>query len=320
MRKSTKRFILVMISLFTVILGLNVFATAETTQGTTEENSANTGNVSITIVNAEGTTQSENVIETKNTAQWQTPCIVSPYDYQYQDQYRYITIKKIAENDTTYFVVDVQLTDLAYFQAALSGDKAYGGLEPVSGLAARNNAILAINSDDYGTHTYGTIIRNGALIRANTTTRNMLIVDQNGDMSVISDRKGENPKALSQKLLLENVWQTFEFGPELVRDGQAVEFNSAFDVISTRSTRREPRTAIGQIGTLHYIIIVADGRQDGYSVGMTLPELQQLFVKYGAQTAMNLDGGGSTELWFQGQILNSPAGGKERYVSDIIFF
>jgi exopolysaccharide biosynthesis protein len=320
MRRSTKRIGMAILLLLTLVFGLNIWATADTVQGTVDGNLINTEDISITIVDADGTTQSEAIAETAKAEQWQASCISPPYDYQYQDEFRYITIKKIAENDMTYFVVDVQLSDPAHFQTALSGDKAYGGLEVVSDMAAKNQAILAINSDDYGTHKYGTIIRNGDLIRSNATTRNMLIVDQNGDMSVISDRKGENPKSLSQKLLSENVWQTFEFGPELVRDGQAVSFNSAFDVISTSSSRREPRTAIGQIDTLHYIIIIADGRQDGYSVGMTLPELQQLFVKYGAETALNLDGGGSTELWFQGQILNSPAGGEERYVSDIIFF
>ena len=68
------------------------------------------------------------------------------------------------------------------------------------------------------------------------------------------------------------------------------------------------------------LVIVADGRQPGYSDGMTLPELQNLMVQYGAQTALNLDGGGSTELWFSGQILNSPCGGHERRLSDIICF
>ncbi len=320
MRQSAARIGMVMFLLFTYMFGFNLSAAAETAQGTAGDSLISTGNISITIVDAGGATQSENVVQTENTVQWQVPCIAEPFDYEYQDQNRSIAIKKITENDMTNFIVDVQISDPVYFQTALSGDKAYGGLELVSDMALRNRAILAINSDDYGTQKYGTIIRNGELIRANKTTRNMLIVDQNGDMSVISDRKGENPKTLSQQLVSEAVWQTFEFGPELVRDGQAVSFNSAFDVISTNSSRREPRTAIGQIDALHYIIIVADGRQDGYSIGMTLPELQQLFVQYGAQTAMNLDGGGSTELWFKGQILNSPAGGEERYVSDIIFF
>ncbi len=278
------------------------------------------GNVSITITTADGQNQTQTMVNTNGFAGWQQPCTTQPYDYQYQDETRYITINKISESNLTYFVADVQLAVPALFRTALSGNKAYGEMELISGMAARNQAVLAINGDDYGTQKYGTIIRNGTLIRANATTRNMLIVDPNGDMSVIADRKGENPKTLSQQLVAGQVWQTFEFGPELVRDGQAAAFSSAFDVISTSSTRREPRTAIGQIGTLHYIIIIADGRQDGYSSGMTLPELQELFIRYGAKTAMNLDGGGSTELWFQGQILNRPAGGEERYVSDIIFF
>ena len=39
---------------------------------------------------------------------------------------------------------------------------------------------------------------------------------------------------------------------------------------------------------------------------MPLQALQQMFVRYGAQTAINLDGGGSTEMWFQGQAISSP--------------
>ena len=106
----------------------------------------------------------------------------------------------------------------------------------------------------------------------------------------------------------------------LVQDGEAVSFPSAFDVISTRSTRREPRTAIGMISPLHNVILIVDGRQPGYSEGISLQSLQQIFVSLGAETAINLDGGGSTELWFQGQILNQPAGGTERKLSDCIWF
>lgn len=132
--------------------------------------------------------------------------------------------------------------------------------------------MLAINGDDYGTHRYGTIIRNGQPLRAAQTTRNMLIVDQNGDFSLRIDRKNEKPKQLSADLMDAGTWQTFEFGPALIENGEKLTFSRAFDLISTKSSRREPRTAIGQIDTLHYAVIVADRRQDGYSIGMTLPE------------------------------------------------
>lgn len=254
------------------------------------------------------------------TAPFQMPCVDAPYDYTYRDAEKQIAIRRFQADGITYFVADVQLTAVAQFKTALSQDKPFGKLETVSAMAQRNGAVLAMNADDYGVHKYGTIIRNGELLRTHDTTRNMLIVDANGDFSVRVDRKHENPKQLGQELLSAGTWQTFEFGPELIRDGQAVTFSKDFDVISTKASRREPRAAIGQIGPLHYVLVVADGRQDGYSKGMTLPELQQVFIDCGAQTAMNLDGGGSAEMWFNGEIINRPAGGEERRLSDMLFF
>ena len=244
-----------------------------------------------------------------------TPCIPAPYGWEFADDTRAIVINKVQTSDVTYFVADVQISDVSVFRTELESKMA-----PVSTLAARANAVLAINGDDYAAHKYGVILRNGKLLRTHNTTRNMLLVDKNGDMRVKIDRKKEDYKALGKQLVDEGAWQTFEFGPELVRDGQAVTFSPDFDVISVKPSRLEPRTAIGQIGPLHYVIIVVDGRREGYSVGMSLQDLQQFFVDYGAQTAMNLDGGGSAEIWFQGEIINRPAGGKERRVSDIICF
>ncbi len=246
---------------------------------------------------------------------WQSPAIPAPYGWEYQDDGLSIAIDKVTDNDITYFVADVQLSQVTGFHTAASDS-----LMPVSAFASQANAILAINGDDYATHKYGVIIRNGKLLRTRATTRNMLSLDANGDMAVKVDRQGEDAAALGQKMIDEGVWQTFEFGPELIKDGQAVTFSPAFDVISTRDTRVEPRTAIGQVGPLHYLLIVVDGRQEGYSVGISLQGLQQLLLQYGVQTAMNLDGGGSAEMWFQGQILNQPSGGEERSVSDIIYF
>lgn len=246
-------------------------------------------------------------------------CFEGPADYSYQDEGLSVAIKRYQQNDIVYFVADVQMKQAKQLMAGLSSDKPNGREEQIEAIATRNGAVLAVNGDYYGAHKYGTIIRNGQLIRSTTTTRNMLMVDANGNMSVRVDRDQDNAPRLGDELVAQGIWQAFEFGPELVRDGQAVTFSPKFDVISTRDTRREPRTAMGQIGPLHYIVVVADGRQDGYSIGMTLPELQQVFIAHGAVTAMNLDGGGSTEMWFQGQTINRPFSGR-RDISDIIYF
>ncbi|NLD51474.1 MAG: phosphodiester glycosidase family protein [Clostridiales bacterium] len=251
---------------------------------------------------------------------WAAPCVPAPYDHAYQSDTLSVAIKRYERDGIVYWVADVQVKDAKQLKAGLSSDKPNGREEQMEAIASRNGAVIAINGDYYGAHKYGTIIRNGQLIRSTRTTRNMLIVDQFGDMSVRVDRDQDKVPQLGNDLAAQGVWQTFEFGPELVRDGQAVTFSPKFDVISTRDTRREPRTALGQIGPLHYIIVVADGRQDGYSKGMTLPELQQVFIEHGAVTAMNLDGGGSTELWFQGNVISHPFGGGKRTISDIVFF
>ena len=105
----------------------------------------------------------------------------------------------------------------------------------------------------------------------------------------------------------------------MVEDGKAATLPSSF-YVNCHDGYYEPRTAIGQIGPLHYIVIVVDGRREGYSTGASIPQLQQLFLDEGAEFAFNLDGGGSTTLYFRGEVINMPSGGKERSVSDIIMF
>ena len=69
----------------------------------------------------------------------------------------------------------------------------------------------------------------------------------------------------------------------------------------------------------HAVIIVAEGRRDGYSEGLSLQNFQKLFLEYGAQTAINLDGGGSTKIWFYNQVINRPTS-PTRQVSDALMF
>ena len=83
-----------------------------------------------------------------------------------------------------------------------------------------------------------------------------------------------------------------------------------------------PRTAIGQVGPLHYIRIVSDGRTNE-SEGFSLKELSNILVDRGCITAYNLDGGGSSTMVFNGEVINNPTTNgksiKEREVSDIVY-
>lgn len=81
---------------------------------------------------------------------------------------------------------------------------------------------------------------------------------------------------------------------------------------------RNPRTAVGVTADRRLLLVVVDGRQPGYSVGMTLRELAQLMSDLGAVEAVNLDGGGSSEMVVNGLVANRPSDGGERLVSSAL--
>ena len=259
----------------------------------------------------------------------------SPYAY-YDDSatengHLKIYIKYVDERparERQYFICDIQVKSADSMSTAFYNPKNMKRTGLLEDIAKNNNAELAINCDFCGDHDSGVIIRNGQLYRAEKTYKlDMLMIDENGNFELHNgNRKQDDVKALAQSLLDRGIRQTIEFGPALVKDGAALSFTTKTDndnkyVISTRSSQLESRTAIGQIGPLHYVVIVADGTRksnsnwDGYS----LQELQQLMLDCGAQTAINLDGGGSTKLFFHGQVLNKPTS-PTRQVSDALIF
>jgi hypothetical protein len=88
-------------------------------------------------------------------------------------------------------------------------------------------------------------------------------------------------------------------------------------------SQRHPRTAAGvSRDGRTLLLLVVDGRQPGWSIGATLPELAQLMLDAGAWNAVNLDGGGSSALWHRepgataGRILNRPSDGRVRPVAN----
>jgi hypothetical protein len=107
-------------------------------------------------------------------------------------------------------------------------------------------------------------------------------------------------------------------GPQIVRNGAAV-FRAGEAFTTSQLGSRAPRTGLGQLADGRIILVAVDGRQPGYSVGMTNFELAQALVRLGAVTAMALDGGGSTTMAFNGTLLNRPSG-PERPISTVLLF
>jgi hypothetical protein len=108
-------------------------------------------------------------------------------------------------------------------------------------------------------------------------------------------------------------------GPVLVRDGKRqrhkIVDSDSYEFSSM--DERHPRSAIGWNDD-YFFLVQVDGRQRGYSVGMTLDELGAYLVELGCREAMNLDGGASATLWHQGKVRNRPCDGVERVVANCL--
>ncbi len=107
-------------------------------------------------------------------------------------------------------------------------------------------------------------------------------------------------------------------GPLIVSKGKPIfRANEGFD--AAQLSPRNPRTAIGQRADGRMLLVAVDGRQPGYSVGMSNFELALAMMQLGAITASALDAGGSTTMAFDGQLLNRPSDpGGERAVAEAL--
>ena len=234
----------------------------------------------------------------------------------YQDENISIKITEYRTNDTTVYAADIQLSSAGYLKTALAkGMYGRNVTARTSVTAAENDAILAINGDYYGSQQKGYVIRNGVLYRSTAVKGNRdLVIYEDGSFGIISE---EDTSA--EQLLADGAVQVLSFGPAIVEDGE-VTVSSSYEV--GKAMASNPRTAIGIIDDLHYVFVVSDGRTSE-SEGLSVRELAEFMKSLGVKTAYNLDGGGSSTMWFNGSIVNKPTSNgrtiSERSVSDIVY-
>lgn len=97
-----------------------------------------------------------------------------------------------------------------------------------------------------------------------------------------------------------NIRDGMQFRPTLILNGEKVVEDSA-------GWGLQPRTTIGQCANGVVLILVADGRQVGYSLGATMEDCADILLEYGAVTAAACDGGSSSVIGYQGEIINEPS-------------
>jgi len=100
----------------------------------------------------------------------------------------------------------------------------------------------------------------------------------------------------------------------LVKDGQiSSQIRRGY-----RHRKPDPRTALGY-NDEKLFLLVADGRQHGYSSGMSMYDVAQAMIELGAKQVVNLDGGSSSTFIANGRLINRPSGRRERYILNSMF-
>jgi exopolysaccharide biosynthesis protein len=223
------------------------------------------------------------------------------------------------DNTVTYYVADVVLEDATTLQSAFANDSFGENItETTSAIAEANNAIFAINGDYYGFRDTGIVIRNGVVFR-DEGARQGLAFYRDGTVKVYDETT-----TTAEQLVSEGVWNTLSFGPSLLDNGEIAEGIEDVEVDTNFGNHsiqgEQPRTAVGIVDQNHLVFVVVDGRSPGYSAGVTMTGLAEIMQGLGATTAYNIDGGGSSTMYFNGGLVNNPLGeNKERGTSDILY-
>jgi exopolysaccharide biosynthesis protein len=197
-------------------------------------------------------------------------------------------------------------------------------LESPLTLAEEAGAVFAINDDFYryrvnaGERT-GIVVRDGKVKADRTYPQDRSRIPSLEVLALFGAGKMQafaSDAFTGAEYVAMGVTDTWAFGPALTQGGEVPRYFYSDDY----RTYREPRCALGMVRPGEYCALVVTGRKDG-SRGATFGWMAEKMLAMGAIEALNLDGGGTTALVFQGELLNHAVEHQDsRAVSGLIAF
>ena len=227
-----------------------------------------------------------------------------------------ITWKQVLDGGT-YTFSEVKIAHPSQFRRFLAGGE-FGSdkLYITTQMASSVNAVVASSGDFYGYRHAGTLVYDGTVRRVNNGLVDTCYIDENGDLH-FTGRFEQMDEDQAQAYVDENhILFSLAFGPVLIREGEVVtppgyvvgEINDLY-----------PRSALCQLGKLHYLLAVVNAEGDGQSVP-TIHRFARNLRDSGIQTAYALDGGQTAVIAMNGELINAVLFGYQRKISDIIYF
>lgn len=241
--------------------------------------------------------------------------------YTYEDPT--ITVdcwKEKTRVDGTSVVINFSRVKVAHptqVRTSFAGGK-YGLTRRIRGskIAAKVNAVVAVNGDLYNYHKYGLLYRQGTLYRSKASNQDTLLIDENGDFHIMTSNEAKKTGFCEKNV----IYNSFNFGPALVIDGELQYYRTATSSgLPAHHFGHNPRTAVGQLGQLEYLLVAVEGRTYS-SGGISTNDLAKIMHERGCIQAYNLDGGQSSTMYFNGKTFNEISNNGERALSEMFYF
>lgn len=233
-----------------------------------------------------------------------------PMRYENEDGSTVIEITLERHYETNCFVARIVTSNRKVLRACFANDR-FDRVGLMTEVAKDHDAVFMINADwSTGELCNNFVVRNGEIYRYDKTEwagASYFCVMDDGHLKFI---KSHTPVTEALKA---GVYHSFSFwGSNLFKHGKP----------RGSASRLAPRTFMGEVprddDVLEYIIVVADGRSHE-SKGLNHSQEAKILYKHGCNIGYNLDGGGSSEMVFNGKILNVPSDGHERRDHDFIY-
>lgn len=236
----------------------------------------------------------------------------------YQDDSITIQLETLEQDGVVWRIARIQIADASQLRTGIAGNKVSSSRTAlVSSMAEKYNAVLAISGDYYVNDPAKTTFeyRMGNKVRNKSNRKkDILIIDENGDFHLFVKSDAEKMKEFNASG--HAIVNAFTFGPALVIDGN---LQTTDDSYGYNPKGKEPRMAIGQMDTLSYVCVLAEGRTNN-SEGVTHQELADFMYDLGCLQAFNLDGGNTATMVFNGEYYQTKTVNNERAQSDFIYF
>ena len=240
----------------------------------------------------------------------------SVVNYYLDDSIFAITWQEVHDG-SVYTFSEIKVNHPSQFRRYLAdgeygSDKQYETTE----MAATVNAVVASAGDFYRFRDFGAVVYRGEAKRVEGTYAETCYIDANGDMHFTYGGDVTTVQQVQEFVDEKDIQFSLAFGPILVDNGQLIE-HTWYGV--GEITEGYARSALCQMGTLHYIVVTAN-TTGPYQEIPTVAQFAKNVAATGCVNAYCLDGGQTATIVMNDKLMNRPVYGQQRKISDIIYF